>query len=68
MFGEEVFSDMGQELSNMGQGMDGMEFSIMDILDNPFDPQPGSPTNNQDRARQSLRTNEPSLVSSLCYR
>ena len=66
MFPDDVFpdTDLGQELGNMGQGMEGMDF--MDILDDhPFDPQPGSPNAIQDRARQSSRTNEPSSVSSL---
>lgn len=64
MFPDDVFpdTDLGQELGNMGQGMEGMDF--MDILDDhPFDPQPGSPSAIQDRARQSSRTNEPSSVS-----
>ncbi|KAL8613177.1 hypothetical protein ACOMHN_042986 [Nucella lapillus] len=62
---DDVFpdDDLGQELGNMGQGMDmGMDFD-MDFFDpDSFDPQPGSPNANQDRGRQMSRTNEPSSV------
>lgn len=65
MFPDDVFqmSDVQGELGGMGQGMEGMDF--MDILDSDhlLDNQPGSPNANQDRARQSSRTNEQSSVS-----
>ena len=69
---DDVFpeDELGQELNNMGQGMDmGMDFMDFNFLENDgFDPQPGSPNAIQDRARQSSRTNEPSSVSStLCF-
>ncbi|KAK7088057.1 mediator of RNA polymerase II transcription subunit 13-like isoform X2 [Littorina saxatilis] len=64
MFPDDVFqmSDVQGELGGMGQGMEGMDF--MDILDSDhlLDNQPGSPNANQDRARQSSRTNEQSSI------
>ena len=65
---DDVFpdDDLGQELGNMGQGMDmGMDFVMSFLETDTFDPQPGSPNATQDRARQLSRTNEPSSVSGL---
>ena len=66
MLPDDVFpvSDLGGDLGGMGQGMEGMD-DILGILDTDhlLDNQPGSPNANQDRARQSSRTNEQSSVS-----